>query len=310
MSRSGPPGRPWRTGAWIVAGAAVTLACGAAGWTLGTVLLDEPSAPAPSDRLVTAGPVRLKVSSAWQRADRAPTVPGLGTAPAFTPYAGLTTTVSVALVPADHRTLVPATLVKAAGAGLPRAGPARIAGLDAWAYRGVPIGRSVVDLYAIPTTRGVLTLACTGRSGADGASTWCLNGLERLAVDQGRPLPLDSGVAYRMHAPSELRRFDAVRVRERRALSRAKGPVSQRRAADALERSYAATAMRLEPIASPDDPSGRVVSALREASRSYAGLAGAAAQGSRERWTRARAAVDRAEDVLAARLEAASQPSK
>ena len=97
-------------------------------------------------------------------------LPGLDNAPAYMPYSGLTTTVSVALVPADSASLVPAALVDKADGGLPKAETAQVVGLQARAYRGVQTGDSVLDIYAIPTTRGVLTLVCTARSGGGGVA--------------------------------------------------------------------------------------------------------------------------------------------
>ena len=111
------------------------------------------------------------------------------------------------------------------GGALPRPEKARVVGLEARAYRGVRSGESVLDLYAIPTTRGVLTLVCSARTGAPEAPTWCLNGLDSITVSGAQPLKPAADTAYRMRAPAVLKKLDTARVSERKALRRAKGPV-------------------------------------------------------------------------------------
>jgi hypothetical protein len=231
-------------------------------------------------------------------------LPGLDGAPAWTPYAGLATTVSVALVPADDPALVPAALVKAAEGGLPKPEKARVVGLQARAYRGVHTGDSVLDVYAIPTTRGVLTLVCTARNGGAEAPTWCLNGLDQITVAGAKPIAPDAGTAYRMRAPATLKALDAARVRERTALRRSKGPEGQERAARTLWRAYGAAAAELAPFAASGEPSARVVAALRDAARAYRALGDAAHRRSKPAWARARTVVSRAERTLKTRVAA------
>ena len=141
-------------------------------------------------------------------------------------------------MPADDPALVPAALVKEADGGLPQPEKARVVGLQARAYRGVQTGDTVLDIYAIPTTRGVLTLVCAARSGGPEAPTWCLNGLDQITVEGAPPITPDAGTAYRMRAPAVMKDLDEVRVRQRVALRRAKGPVGQRRAARTLWKAY------------------------------------------------------------------------
>ena len=176
---------------WMAVGLLVALAAGLGGWAVAERIAAEPPAAPSLERVLDAGPARLKVSTAWVTARRPPELPGLAGAPAWTPYSGLATTVTVALVPADDAALVPSGLVKAAQGGLPKPERARVVGLEARAYRGVRTGDSVLDVYAIPTTRGVLTLVCAARNGAPEAPTWCLNGLDQITVAGARPLQLD-----------------------------------------------------------------------------------------------------------------------
>ena len=288
----------------MAVGLAVALAAGLGGWAVADRIAADPVAPPSTQKELDAGPARLKVSTGWARAPRSPALPGLDNAPAYTPWSGLTTTVSVALVPADSASLVPAALVKKADGGLPKAETAKVVGLSARAYRGVHTGDSVLDIYAIPTTRGVLTLVCTARSGAEESPTWCLEGLDQITVEGARPITLNDATAYRMRAPSTMKDLDAVRVRERVALRRAKGPVGQERAARTLWLAYASAAEELEPLAPKDEPAAEVVAALRDTARAYRKLNFAADHRSKRGWKRARTAVSKAEKTLKARVAA------
>jgi hypothetical protein len=289
----------------MAAGVAVALSAGIAGWAVADQIAADPAGTPVSAQVLNAGPARLKVSSGWQAAKRPPALPGLESARTWAPYSGLATTVSVALVPADHAALVPSQLVAAAEGGLPRPEKARVVGLEARAYRGVVAAGNVLDIYAIPTTRGVLTLACAARSGAQEAPTWCLSGLEQITVEDAQPLKPEDATAYRLRAPQLLKALDEVRVSQRVALRRAKGPVGQERAARALYRSYLEAADALAPLAPEGEPPANVVAALREAARAYRALGDAAERRSKRAWARGRTAVSRAERALRESVAAA-----
>ena len=304
MIRGRPDGRERPSLRWMAVGLAVALAAALGGWAVADRIAADPVAAPSTQKVLDAGPARLKVSTGWARATRAPVLPGLDNAPAYMPYSGLTTTVSVALVPADSASLVPAALVDKADGGLPRAETAKVVGLQARAYRGVQTGDSVLDIYAIPTTRGVLTLVCTARGGAEASPTWCLEGLDQITVEGARPITLNDATAYRMRAPSTMKDLDAVRVRERAALRRAKGPVGQERAAKTLYKAYAVAFEDLQPLAPKGEPAEDVVIALRDTARAYKKLGIAADHHSKAGWKRARSYVAKAEQTLKARVAA------
>ncbi|HEX6025965.1 MAG TPA: hypothetical protein VFZ00_28495, partial [Solirubrobacter sp.] len=190
------------------------------------------------------------------------------------------------------------------GGALPRAEKARVVGLEARAYRGVRSGESVLDVYAIPTTRGVLTLVCRARSGAPEAPTWCLNGLDSITVSGAQPLKPAPDTAYRLRAPAVLKELDGVRVSQRKALRRAKGPVGQERAAMRLYRAHVAAANKLAPLAPDKSAPERLVASLRETARAYRALGRAADRRSKRAWARARSQVARAEKTLKRRVGA------
>ena len=66
-------------------------------WCVANRIAADPAGGLVGRQGARPGPARLKVSSDWAEVRRPPTLPGLAGAPAWTPYAGLDTTVSVAL---------------------------------------------------------------------------------------------------------------------------------------------------------------------------------------------------------------------
>ena len=171
------------TGGGSRAGLAVALVAGLGGWFVADRVAGDPDSAPPRDegaRRRPRAPEGLAATGSrrgGRRRCRAARGAGLDARPAPA------TTVSVALLPADHPALVPAALVaQAAGGLLPRArdrNGGRAAGaqpIAAWSSGG-----TILDVYAIPTTRGVLTLVCTGAAPAE-APTRCLDGLEQITV--------------------------------------------------------------------------------------------------------------------------------
>jgi hypothetical protein len=307
MSMSVQYGRPRPALRWVGAGLALVLVFAVAGWLVAHRIASRAPAAATdtTERLLEAGAARLRVSAPWTPARRAPAVPGLAGAPAWTPYAGLSTTVSVALLPAQQATLLPTALVRSLSGALPRARTARLVGLHALAYHGVRSGQSLLDVYAIPTTRGVLTLVCTASGNASEAPAWCLNGLDSVTVAGAQPLAPAPDTAYRLGAPAVLRPLDRARVRDRRALRAAHLYGGQGRAARALASAYSAAARGLAPLVPASGAAAAVPDALRTAATAYGGLARAAAHKDRRAWNRARGAVARAEAAVKRRVAAA-----
>jgi hypothetical protein len=115
---------------------------------------------------------------------------------------------------------------------------------------------------------------------------------------------LNDATAYRMRAPSTMKDLDAVRIRERVALRRAKGPVGQERAAKTLYKAYAVAFEALQPLAPKGEPAEDVVIALRDTARAYRKLGIAADHHSKRGWKRARSGVAKAEQTLKARVAA------
>ena len=125
---------------WVAAGLVVALVAAIGGWVVAEKIAADPATVPSYSKELQAGPARLKVSTDWAEVRSPPVLPGLAGAPAWTPYSGLATTVSVALLAPDDAALVPNELVKGADGGLPNPERARVVGLEARAYRGVRSG--------------------------------------------------------------------------------------------------------------------------------------------------------------------------
>ena len=184
------PARPERPSLrWMAAGLAVALLAAGGGWFVADRIAADPASPRRrSPSCSTPVPRGCGCPRAGSARRGRPRCPGSRVRRRGRPTPASATTVSVALVPADDPALVPAALVKEADGGLPRPEKARVVGLEARAYRGVRTGDAVLDVYAIPTTRGVLTIVCAARSGGPEAPTWCLNGLDQITVAGARPI--------------------------------------------------------------------------------------------------------------------------
>ena len=197
----------------MAVGLAVALVAALGGWAVAErIAADRPPA-APVAELLDAGPARLQVSSGWHGAPKPPALPGLGGS------TGLDAVLGPGPRRSRSRWCRPTTRRWSPWPG--QGGPGRAAatreGAGGRAARRARIAASrpatrVLDIYAIPTTRGVLTLVCAARNGAPEAPTWCLNGLDQITVTARGRCRLTDDTAYHMQAPAVLKALDASRV--------------------------------------------------------------------------------------------------
>ena len=147
---------------------------------------------------------------------------------------------------------------------------ARVVGLEARAYRGVRTGDSVLDIYAIPTTRGVLTLVCAARSGGRGGADLVP---ERARPDHRRGRQADHARRRdrvpdaRPGGPEGARRGARARAGRAAARRRARSASAAPRArSGGLRRRRGRARRRWRPRASRRR---RVVASLRDTARAY-----------------------------------------
>jgi hypothetical protein len=311
MSRTQRARRPF--GAWL-AGALAVIIAGAAGIALSKTVASavrSPEAQAPGHEPVaaaaaaTAGRLRLQPDPDWTRLSEPPNVPGFAKrALAYAPHPGLSTVILASLEPVDDPTLLPAAL--RADARRPVAG--RLAGLRAWYYRGLAAGRWQLDAAVLPTSGGVVTIACAVPGTTSEVPLGCLDALRGVSVAGAETLVPGPGIAFELRLPAVIKQLDHARIAGRTALRRGKTPRAQSQAAAGLRRAHETAAARLAPLAVDAHRAQRLVGAMQRAARAYEALERAASRRDRRAWTRASAQARHQEAALQRALAALRPP--
>jgi hypothetical protein len=255
--------------------------------------------PAPAGRTVAAGDLRLTLPEGWTPIRTIPAMPGFEGARA-TFARSWNADVAIALLPAVKPSLLPAQLDAAKS---PASSRPRVAGagtLRGYHYVRDPRGAGVLDVVAVPTTRGVATIACRSTVVAPDECDLALRGL-RLA--RGSFVPLSADAAFLSRLPAVAATLDAERVRLRERLARATLAEDPARTADRLAGAYAGASSALRPLAAPRSEAAGTVGLLERLRVRYVGLAGALRTGGRAAFVATARAIARDESRLAARLE-------
>ena len=149
----------------------------------------------------------------------------------------------------DDPSLLPGPMLLAAG-GTPSPELSRTSGRAAWSYylRGRR-ARTRISVLVLPTTGGVVTVACTADEGyAFPVALDCEEALTSLQLTAA-PLPPAPETAVRIVAPRTIARLDDVRKAARRVLASTRSPRRRAAAARRIASAYAAAARRLAPLA-------------------------------------------------------------
>jgi hypothetical protein len=179
---------------------------------------------------------------------------------------------------ATSPTLLPPEFVRQLGAAIGQ--PDTIAlgpGLKAYYYAGLtPAGSpGLVDVYVVPTTAGVATIACIAGPGLIAPFYDCSRNAATLKLRSGRPLRLGPDAAFRQRLPAAMSALEAARQRARAPLA-TRVPAQQAAAASDLAASYQAQAASLAPLAPVGRPWSRaLVRELADAGRAYRSVAAA-----------------------------------
>ena len=280
----------------LLAAAAIGLAVAvSAGWWAGDAA--KPTPPAPAVPLtVTLGSVSFAVDPGWKRlsGDRqASDLPPARTA-AFALQPEGSARAIVTLAPTTHSSLIPDGLRARLTSEPPAPAPTRHLGHAAWAYRELPMrdGR-LLDVTVVPTTIGVLAIACSATPEDLAAVAGCATAMSALDVGGAVHLRPRASLALRSALPPVVAELNARRVRLRGALRRAETRRGQARIAVRLatthERAGASLAARAP---------GAVPARLARVGAAYRRLARAAARGRSRAFRRARRTVLTAERRL------------
>jgi hypothetical protein len=258
----------------------------------------------PATRVVEAGPVRLTMPAAWQPVPRAARTPGLDSEQlaVLTKSSELSTMAIVTFGTAGDRSLIPRALADLVDP--PRTQPriTSLAGRPAWTYRALNARRwnLVMDVTVLPTTAGMLALACASPSKA---GPGCAPSATSVSLRGAAALKPSPSVALAAQLPAELVRLDHARVDGRAALSRARTPAAQAVTLHRLADQHGAAADRLR--AEFGTAARPLAAGLDVAGRAYAALGTAASDGSSARFDAARRKVRRAESELGTRIDSA-----
>jgi hypothetical protein len=219
--------------------------------------------------------LRVQVPSGWARGDAA-TVPGFSR-PLGLRNAGERLRATFERLPATSATLLPAAFVMTLKGAPERPDVVRLAsGRQAWRYRFAQDDGSVTVLYAVPTTGGVVTVACMSPIGA-GVPRGCEALASAITVPGSRPLEPGPRAAFYSRLPAAVSDLDVARAKGVRELSAATRSTGQAAAADGLARAHVAAGAALAPLtAEGDGLPATTVGALSATAAAYAALASAA----------------------------------
>ena len=182
------------------------------------------------------------------------------------------------VLPATSPTLLPPEFVRQLRA--PAGPPDTITlgtRLKAYYYAGLtPAGsQGLVDVYVVPTTAGVATIACIAGPGLVAPFYDCSRNAATLNLRSGRPLRLGPDAAFRQRLPAAMSALEAARQRARAPLT-TRVPAQQAAAASSVAATYQAQAASLAPLAPPARPWSRaLVRELADAGRAYRSVAAA-----------------------------------
>jgi len=278
-----------------------------AGWAVSDKVAPErPTAAAPDLRVAEVGGFRLTVDGGWRPIAPPPeaSAAGLSDAQAFLPVAGAPATAWIAQARTDDPSLVPAALRELVQGELPPRAKVRVAGRQAWAYRGLETGPGrLTNLTVAPAAGGVLVIGCSSPESWWAASSGCAAGIHSIAG--ATAVAPSSELAARDRLPEVVSKLNAERRDGRRALRAARRPQVQARAAQSLAAAHRSAVRRLSGVVAGGTVGHRVQIAFRRMVRSYDALAEAARNGWPRRYRMARADVRRAEGAARRALAAA-----
>jgi hypothetical protein len=291
-----------RVGA-VAAAVALTLGAVAAilGWAAGRATAPSPPQRAAST-LAIAGPAHVSLPSNW--------VPGQATATGirgidpkttavFSLFAGLRAHGLVMFGQPDDPSLIPSVLREtlARTPGEPRTG--LLAGRRAWLYAGVPltVRDNLIDVTVVPTTAGVLTIACVASPSVWAAASGCASDVQQITVDGASPVP-PAEMSSQWRLLVALTQLEGARATARKRLQAATTPRAQARVARRVGAAYGSAVTAVAPHADGSQAE-TIVSLLRQTGEGYERLAAAATAGQGRKYDAARAAIRKSEAALA-----------
>jgi hypothetical protein len=294
--------------AWFTALLTATLLAGAAGAVFGTVLAPDGAEPRAAHARIglTSGVATIPLPAGWRPLGRRSSLPGLEEA---TAVRGVHSEIALDIRAPEDESLLPAGVDDAVAGDLPEPRPLRLDARTAWRYDLPPahLGARVVAL-ALPTTGGVVTIACAPRPDAIArAGAECERAARSMQFDGASALAPTPETAAAIALPDTAARLNRRRTVERRRLAATRSPRRRKAAALRLAHDYAAATARLRPLAA--GRALRLTAALDALAREHRALASASFQRDAGAARRAGATIERDERRLDSLLAAVTEPA-
>lgn len=235
----------------------------------GRAEVEQEEQPQPPRVGLRSGVARLPLPAGWEPLERRSSLPGLDEA---TAVRGVRADVALDIRAPEDASLLPADVVATSG-DVPPPEPLRLGGRGAWGYELPASGpdRRLVAL-TVPTTGGVVTMACEARAEAIRLALGeCAGALSGLQVEGARALAPAPESAARIALPDAIAKLNKERRSWRRALAGTRSPAGRAIAARRLAAAYDAAAGRLRPLAAGE--ARRLTAALVALARDHRRLA-------------------------------------
>jgi len=263
----------------VVLGAVI--AAGAAGVGAGLLATDEDPprvAPQPRPVIVRTDALSLQLPTGWSQLERVPRLAGL-TGPGTVAVRGESADVVITSRRLEGPSLLPRAFLASLTNPLPEPSRVLVGEHRAYLYGGLfGLRRDArVDILALPTTRGMATVACIADAATGPSSADCVTALERLELNDATAVDAEPGVAVALTLRRTVMRLEATRLRTRRLLAASRVPATRRGAAERLARAHDVAAGQLAVMA--DTATDRAtVGNLRALARAYRAYAAASAR--------------------------------
>jgi hypothetical protein len=285
---------------------AATIVAVAGGAAIGLLIADDeadPPAAAPAQPRIglKSGVAQLPLPPGWQPLGRRSSLPGFEQATAVRGSHG---EVALDIRPPETASLLPTAVGAATPGGPPEPLPRRLGTRTLWRYdlAGTRPDVRVVAL-ALPTTGGVVTIACGSSPAATAATAGeCERAARSLQLDGASALTPAPEAAAAIVLPATAAQLNRRRSLERRRLAATRTPSGRSASARRLARAYSEAAARLRPVAAGQ--AARLTDALDALARGHRALAAASMRRQAARARRAGAAVNRGERRLGTLLAA------
>jgi predicted Ser/Thr protein kinase len=275
--------------------AALGVAGAVGGYLLGSGGSDSEPAGEPFTNSASAGSIELSFPARWRRVSEKPGVPGVRFKDPIVLAADAPR--GARLVAGQVGATGPALLAPRLlpDSGPPEGQPVRLNDVNALYYRALrPRGLDgTLQLYAVPTTAGVATIACTAPGGAQAAAFRrdCESVATTLRLTGAEPYPLGPRREYAATLRRTLGELSRAQRSGTARLNRAGTPDAQAAAASALAGSYRRAGDAVEAVeTSPIDraANGTLASAFLHTASVYAMAAEAARAGDEAAYADAR----------------------